>query len=79
MLVELARLTSFVILLPCLYLVLAIIKRLSYPLFSPLRDLPGPKSFNVLLGVLKDLKVKDIERYFETYGKVMKWPVFLYV
>lgn len=74
---ELSKLASLVILLSCLYPISFIVKRLLYPFYSPLRHLPGPRSLDPIQGIFKNLKLEDVGRHFETYGKVMKWKTFL--
>ncbi|KAL5514893.1 hypothetical protein ACEPAG_2209 [Sanghuangporus baumii] len=53
---------------------------LSRPLFSPLRDLPGPPSSNFILGNLQIYRTeetfKDRDQWLATYGKVMRIKAF---
>lgn len=53
------------------------------PYFSPLRDLPGPKSESFIWGNLGEMQteeyIKKHEEWVETYGKVIKYKGFFNV
>lgn len=67
----------------CFYGVYKLGCQLLGPYFSPLRDLPGPKSESFMWGNLGELQteeyIKKHEEWVEKYGKAIKYKGFFNV
>lgn len=64
----------------CFYGIYKLGRQLLGPYFSPLRDLPGPKSESFMWGSLGKLQTEEYikmhEEWVEKYGKVIKYKGF---
>ncbi|TDL20680.1 cytochrome P450 [Rickenella mellea] len=63
-----------------LYYFFKVVRLLVRPMFSPLRDLPGPKTSNLILGHLDEIRkaqnAEVHERWVEEYGKTLVYKQF---